>query len=677
MDSECAGIPSSITIGTIPIEGIGSIKLEFEFSITGTVALSLEGEVNAGFSYERGWGLPRLIKGFNKKDFSLNAEVEITEGLKLSANIDLASFVEASIWVAVGAKANCSVKAYDDDESPKICTTIREHLYANIGAGISINYVLDDITYEVTQDIFTEENSPIRIVYHYEDGELVSSCARGEDISYVTPSTSKYFNPFLKCFQNSYIGADGTPIVLWNYTLYSNNDEDINVPGYKGIAVIKKYNGTASSVVIPYEIDGYKVTQLNSRVFADHKNLKSVVIPDGVTNMNHYVFAGCSNLKSVTLSKLLTRIGGDTFQDCISLTSIDIPDSVANINNYAFQNCSNLKNVRLGKGLTTIEHNAFYNCTSLESIIIPSGVTNIENKVFRDCNSLKNVTIPNSITNIGKEAFVGCSSLKQITIPNSVTSIGDSAFSNCGLTSITIPDSITSISSSMFHWCSDLQSVDMPDTVTDIGEWAFFNCTKLSNITLPDNLESIGGNAFYQCNNLKSIIIPNNVVSIGEWAFKDCSNLTDIVIGNSVTSIGDLAFQYCTSLTDVYYNGTEEEWKNITIGQQNDSLINATIHFNSTGPAIPKINEINIIPSDDNLNKSIEAQFVNIENSEILITAFYNGNTLISSKTENLSAGDTSKTVAIPDNADSVKVYIWDSLDGMRPLCETKTKTIE
>ena len=35
----------------------------------------------------------------------------------------------------------------------------------------------------------------------------------------------------------------------------------------------------------------------------------------------------------------------------------------------------------------------------------------------------------------------------------------------------------------------------------------------------------------------------------------------------------------CSKLSDVYYYGTEEEWKSITIGMNNDPLLNATIHY--------------------------------------------------------------------------------------------------
>jgi hypothetical protein len=57
-------------------------------------------------------------------------------------------------------------------------------------------------------------------------------------------------------------------------------------------------------------------------------------------------------------------------------------------------------------------------------------------------------------------------------------------------------------------------------------------------------------------------------------------SLVSVVIPQSVSSIGQSAFSVCTSLTNVYYVGSEEQWKNISIGYNNSKLTSATIHYN-------------------------------------------------------------------------------------------------
>jgi len=57
--------------------------------------------------------------------------------------------------------------------------------------------------------------------------------------------------------------------------------------------------------------------------------------------------------------------------------------------------------------------------------------------------------------------------------------------------------------------------------------------------------------------------------------------LVSITIGKGVTNIGEMGFYNCSKLKNVYYKGSEQEWSNITIKNHNDSLTNATRHYNS------------------------------------------------------------------------------------------------
>ncbi len=109
----------------------------------------------------------------------------------------------------------------------------------------------------------------------------------------------------------------------------------------------------------------------------------------------------------------------------------------------------------------------------------------------------------------------------------------------------------------------------------------------IKKVVINNSVTAIGENAFYDCDSLTSITIPDSVTTIGAFAFFDCIGLINITIPNSVTTIGICAFLNCDSLTDVYYGGTEEQWKLISIGYNNDPLLNATIHYNSEYPENP------------------------------------------------------------------------------------------
>ncbi|MBE6717409.1 MAG: hypothetical protein E7573_10880 [Ruminococcaceae bacterium] len=327
------------------------------------------------------------------------------------------------------------------------------------------------------------------------------------------------------------------------------------------------------------------------------KSVKSVIIKSGVISIGNFAFCDCPNLINISIPTTVTSIGDAVFEVCVNLTSIIIPESVTSIGIGAFIGCNSLTSI------TIEENNKYYSNDSngvlfnkdktiliqypsgnrRTKYIIPDSVTSIGDSAFVDCPNLINISIPNSvITSIGHYAFFNCVNLTSITIPDSVTSIGHFAFCYCdSLTSIKMPKSLTSIDKAVFYNCDSLESIEIPDSVTIIGSKAFYDCDSLTSIEIPDSVTSIGSTAFLGCDSLTSIKIPKRVTKIGNFAFSDCTNLTSITIPNSVTNIGDYAFFVCNKLTNVYYTGTKQEWRNITIGDNNKCLTNATIHYNS------------------------------------------------------------------------------------------------
>lgn len=190
------------------------------------------------------------------------------------------------------------------------------------------------------------------------------------------------------------------------------------------------------------------------------------------------------------------------------------------------------------------------------------------------------VTIGDGVTTIGEYAFAGCTSLTKALIPDSVTTIEKSAFIDChSLKSVTIPDSITTIRPSVFADCTSLKSVTIPDSIAAIEAAMFSGCTSLENVTIPDSITTIEGSAFASCHALKSLTIPDSVTTIEDFVFYHCDNLESVILPDSVTTIEEHAFNGCTALTDVYYTGTEEDFVNITIENDNELLLDADWHY--------------------------------------------------------------------------------------------------
>ena len=374
-----------------------------------------------------------------------------------------------------------------------------------------------------------------------------------------------------------------------------------------GTVEITGYSGDNENVTIPSIINAKKVTSIGNYAFHHCASLISLTIPNGVTSIENDAFYECSNLAyitipnsiisigneafyrcsslvNITLSDNLLNIGDSAFRDCYNLKKITIPNSVTSIGNKVFYRCSNLKSIVMSKNIKNIGDSAFYECSNLAYITIPNSIVSIENKAFYGCSSLTNITIPNGVTSIGDCVFRDCSNLKEIIIPISVTNIEDSAFSGCSsLTDITIPNNVTNIGDFAFSGCSKLVSLTIPNSVTSIGDYAFNSCSNLSKLTMPDSIISIGDYVFNSCSSLTHITIPDNVISIGERAFNHCYRLTDVIIPRKIIIIKDYAFNCCDNLQNVFYKGTVSEWEDISIGNRNESLTKASIHYNSTG----------------------------------------------------------------------------------------------
>ena len=364
-----------------------------------------------------------------------------------------------------------------------------------------------------------------------------------------------------------------------------------------------------TDIIIPKTYNGYPVSAIGDRAFADCSTLTRVTIPDSVISIRISAFGGCSELTSVTIPDSTTSIRDAAFYRCNKLASIILPNSLKSIGARAFEECSSLISITIPNGVTSIGNDAFSHCRELTTIILNAeNCTNVNSPIFASCSSLTdltigdsvkvippyafygcsnitNIIIPNSVTIIGSYAFKECNGLTNIIVPDSVTSIGDSAFYGCSsLTSITIGNGVTSIGEDAFSYCSGLTSIIIPDGVTSIGDWAFGGCIGLTDITIPDGLTSIGDIAFNGCDNLSDIfitdlvawcnisglhnltafsidknlylnndvitnlVIPTGVTSISDYAFYGCNDITSITIGESVTDIGESAFSCCNDL---------------------------------------------------------------------------------------------------------------------------------
>lgn len=310
----------------------------------------------------------------------------------------------------------------------------------------------------------------------------------------------------------------------------------------------------------------------------------------------------------VIIEEGVTSIGDTAFQVYgrfdSSIIEVKIAESVKSIGEYAFANCDELKSVTIPKNVTLIDEGAFANCYLLENVNVMTKRLDVRASAFESCSlkefplsqdmeigyigngafegcSFTNVILPDSLGQIDQNVFAYCRNLISISIPDSVKAIQSSAFLGCTrLVDIKLPNGISEINASVFAGCSSLKNITIPDSVTLIRNSAFSGCSSLESITLPSGVTSIQDGAFHSCISLKKIVIPESTTTIGSSFFK-CSNLTNVYIYRNLTNIGNNAFNECDNLATIYYEGSEDEWSAIDIGDFNEPLREANIIYNS------------------------------------------------------------------------------------------------
>ena len=239
---------------------------------------------------------------------------------------------------------------------------------------------------------------------------------------------------------------------------YTYNDDDT--------LTITAYNGSETSVDIPSEIKGSKVTVIGNKAFYSNKTIQQVNIPDTVLTIGEQVFYNCDYLNNVKLPENLTSLGYHAFASCDSLYNITLPASLTKIGYAPFD----------ASGLVTVE--------------FEEGTTKICESTCSSAKKLKYVNIPDSVTIIEKEAFSSCSSLEEIIIPGSVKTVSSGAFSSCyGLKTVIMLYGVEK-ELGAFNWNNSIEKITYPESMKVI-ESDLSSCNKLKSVALPRSLTGV------------------------------------------------------------------------------------------------------------------------------------------------------------------------------------------
>ncbi|MBR6795767.1 MAG: leucine-rich repeat protein, partial [Clostridia bacterium] len=326
-----------------------------------------------------------------------------------------------------------------------------------------------------------------------------------------------------------------------------------------------------------------------------------VLTISGKGDMKDYEFVDSSpwsfsKVKKLIIKEGVTSIGKRAFYKCTMLSSVSLPDSLISIGSGAFSWCEKLTNVSLPDSLISIKTEAFDRCESLTSITLPKNVKNVERGAFDSCEDLESILVDESNSSyISLDGVLYSKDMKQLV-----------AYPGAKAGALIVPDGVVTIGDYACKFNKSLTSVTLPDSVTSIGKQAFDECKNLTSITFGNGLTSIGDCAFRGCP-FTSITLPNSLTTIEETAFYCCRDLTSVEFGNRITSIGATAFNRCELLETVYYKGSAAKWATISIGEENDELLNAQFVFSNIDEEINNSSNVadeNKMPDSDDSDTS-------------------------------------------------------------------------
>ena len=266
-------------------------------------------------------------------------------------------------------------------------------------------------------------------------------------------------------------------VKLNTYAFKDENGDEYEVGYYQDNIIYRKYADhinifmvqtdtlISGDVVIPEEIDGVPVTEIQKNAFKEQANITSVSIPSTVEKIGEEAFNTVSNDRE-------SYIPGESFS---ALTEITVaPDN---------QYYTSLDGCLYTKDLSELIQ---YPAGRDGSYTAPENLSSIHSHAF-DWSLVSSADFSTAV-NLGEIPDYGLYRtvyLKDIKLPSSITRIGVSAFQNSGITAIAIPENTVSVGAYAFSYCISLQDIAFynPDCAVTTPQYTIENTLNVFSFT--------------------------------------------------------------------------------------------------------------------------------------------------------------------------------------------------
>ena len=357
------------------------------------------------------------------------------------------------------------------------------------------------------------------------------------------------FKRRLLCLMTAAVIASAMPVMTYA-------EETVNDAGYEEATDI----AADDSAEMPSMQNGAELTG-NEQTEGDYKY---TVESDGAHIKKYTGSAAELTIPAALGGKTVVAIDHRAFNACNTLTKVTVADSIKSLESYAFSGCEKLTEIKLSNGIKVIPEYCFADCKLLSKVEMSDAVETISAMAFSSCESLSDFDLPAGVVSVGQQAFQSCKALKKITVRKGIKELKHLTFSDC-----------ESLAEIVFEEGTQLET---------IGDYCFIGCSSLNEVEIPDTVTLVDEYAFTECEAIKGAKLSNKMTKISVGTFKKCDNLTKAYIPKSVKTMGQTIFECLggSKLSDIYYEGSESDWKNIEIEQNNDAIGKAKIHYNSS-----------------------------------------------------------------------------------------------